>query len=422
MTGAPWQLLPALDADEYGALKSDIAAHGIRVPVVVTAETGEVVDGHHRLRAWRELRAEGVRVPDYPRDVRRFSHDDERVTFVLAANLFRRHLIRAQRRELVASLRAQGWSLRRIADAVGVPKSTPGRDLATVPSGTVPERVVGKDGRSQPARRPGPSLYVRSRRDEERARAALAALGPDEPAPSNLLRAEERARKAALAGRRGQGVPSVTEGRAWEVRCGDFRDALADLPDASVDAIVTDPPYNAEGIPLFSDLAAFAARVLKPGRLLVTYSGTLALDETITRLGEHLDWVWASAVFLPGRHHAMRNRMIRSRWRPVLLFSAGRYEPRGWMMDATVSEGRGEKSVDDHHWQQTLGPFRFWTEQCTRPGDLVVDPFVGGGTTGLACLATGRRFLGCDLDPGAVSLSVERLRAAESGGTEGEGA
>jgi DNA modification methylase len=50
-----------------------------------------------------------------------------------------------------------------------------------------------------------------------------------------------------------------------------------------------------------------------------------------------------------------------------------------------------------------------------RPAELVLDPFRGSGTTALACLATGRQFLGCDIDPGAVSLALERIGAYERG-------
>ena len=73
-----WQLLPELSAEEFAALKADIAAFGLRVPIVVDAATGEVVDGHHRQRALDELRAEGVKVADY-RDVRAFASDEERL-------------------------------------------------------------------------------------------------------------------------------------------------------------------------------------------------------------------------------------------------------------------------------------------------------------------------------------------------------
>jgi ParB-like chromosome segregation protein Spo0J len=112
-----WQLLPPLSDDEYRALKADIAAQGVLVALVIDEDTGEVIEGHHRLKAWTELRAEGMKVPDYPKQVVRFANDGDRVAFVLAANLFRRHLTREQRGEVVTRLRAEGWSLRRIGEA-----------------------------------------------------------------------------------------------------------------------------------------------------------------------------------------------------------------------------------------------------------------------------------------------------------------
>ena len=127
MTGERWQLLPDLEPDEYAALKADISANGLRVPVVIDAESGAIVDGHHRQRAVEELESEGVKVPEY-RDVRLFADDDDRLAFAIGANLFRRHLSRTQRSELVARLRAEGWSLRRIAGVVGVDHKTVAAD------------------------------------------------------------------------------------------------------------------------------------------------------------------------------------------------------------------------------------------------------------------------------------------------------
>ena len=227
--------------------------------------------------------------------------------------------------------------------------------------------------------------------------------------------AEELIRRENFDRRRAEAPPppQVTVGDGIEVRTGDFRDVLADIPDGSVDAIVCDPPYDNEGVPLYSDLSGFAARVLKPGRLCVAYCGKVDLPEQLNRLGEHLTYVWTGAVFQPGRHTELRSRMIRGRWRPVAIFSAGPYRPRHWLLDAFTSEGRGDKGPEAHRWQQTTGPFVRWVEQAAEPGELVVDPFCGSGTTALACRATGRRFIGCDIDPASVSLTLERLAAAE---------
>jgi len=124
----PYQLFPGLSAEEFAALKADIAARGVLVPIEFD-ETGAVLDGHHRLRAWAELRAEGVRVAPYPRVVRQLAGEQEKKAHAVALNLARRHLEPAERRELVSRLRAEGWSLRRIAGTLGVRRRFLGADI-----------------------------------------------------------------------------------------------------------------------------------------------------------------------------------------------------------------------------------------------------------------------------------------------------
>ena len=53
--------------------------------------------------------------------------------------------------------------------------------------------------------------------------------------------------------------------------------------------------------------------------------------------------------------------------------------------------------------------------QSTQPGEIVADPFMGSGSVGVAALTLGRRFLGTDINPEAVRVSAERLRAFGTG-------
>jgi tRNA G10 N-methylase Trm11 len=185
---------------------------------------------------------------------------------------------------------------------------------------------------------------------------------------------------------------------------------LADLANQSVDAVVCDPPYNREGLPSYSALSEVAARVLKPGRLCVTDCGKAWLPDHFDRLAEHLDYVWTGAIFLPGRHTVFRHKMIFGRWRPssppARMTCAPRSSMRSWPKERRERTGR---TIPGSRRSVPLVALSKWA---ARPGELVVDPFLGFGTTALACLATGRRFLGCDVDPGAVSLALERLQAA----------
>jgi site-specific DNA-methyltransferase (adenine-specific) len=53
--------------------------------------------------------------------------------------------------------------------------------------------------------------------------------------------------------------------------------------------------------------------------------------------------------------------------------------------------------------------------QSSKPGELVADPFMGSGSVGVASLRLGRHFRGNDLNPEAVRLAGQRLRALGSG-------
>lgn len=396
-----FQVMPALDDDARAALRADIEAHGVQVPIVRTTD-GRIIDGHNRAAIADEL---DIDCPALVVDL-----DDKAATeTALRLNILRRHMGPV----------AWADAFRRLAEVRGVKLGQGARNDRT--SDTVSEVARPADMSALAT-----ELGVNPRTARRRLRLAdKLADHPDLAAKVDRgeidgRRAEELVRRENFDRRRAEAAPPpvVSVGDGIEVRFGDFRDVLADVPDGSVDAIVTDPPYEDQSVPLYLDLSAFAARVLKPGRLVVAYCGKLDLPDQLGRLGEHLDYVWCGAVFQPGRQSVLRARMIRGRWRPVAIFSAGRYQPRHWLVDAFASEGNGAKGSTDHRWQQSVGPFVRWVSQVTEPGELVVDPFCGSGTTALACRETGRRFLGCDLDPASVSLTVERLGAADTAGEE----
>lgn len=77
---------------------------------------------------------------------------------------------------------------------------------------------------------------------------------------------------------------------------------------------------------------------------------------------------------------------------------------------ATV-DGRGERVRRNHH--PTVKPIdlmRWLIRLVTRPGHVVLDPFMGSGTTGCAALLERRQFIGLDLNPEYVSIARARLR------------
>ena len=52
-------------------------------------------------------------------------------------------------------------------------------------------------------------------------------------------------------------------------------------------------------------------------------------------------------------------------------------------------------------------------EQWAIPGGIVFDPFMGSGTTGVACVQLGRSFIGCEIDPGYFAIAEKRMKQAQ---------
>ena len=183
----------------------------------------------------------------------------------------------------------------------------------------------------------------------------------------------------------------------------DFR--KANIEPGTVDAIITDPPYPAEYLPLWSDLSELAALWLKPDGVLISYTGQYHLPEVMRRLGEHLRYRWCGSIVMPGAGFRAHAAAIKNQSKPLLFFEKHGAK-REWLADTYTSEG---VEKDGHEWQQSLAVVEQIMAESTNPGDLVVDPFLGAGTTAAAAKNLGRRFIGFDVDPLAVHTASERV-------------
>lgn len=205
---------------------------------------------------------------------------------------------------------------------------------------------------------------------------------------------QDRAQKAAVAV-----LPP-----SCDLRFGDFRDVLADIPDGSVDLILTDPPYPAEFLPLWDDLGRFARRVLKPTGMLAAMSGQVHLPAIYAMLGAHLDYRWTMAYLMDGQANVVHARRVSTMWKPILVY--GSTERR---LSDVARSGTGDK--EHHEWGQSESGMADLIRILADPGALVCDPFVGGGTTALVALDHGCSFVGAEVDKDAHAVAVSRLAA-----------
>jgi len=188
-----------------------------------------------------------------------------------------------------------------------------------------------------------------------------------------------------------------------ELYLADCLDVLPELAAGSIDAVVTDPPY---GIGISGN--PFRQKFIKQD-----WDDSPMSDRAIKeifRLSNH-QIIWGGNYFAlpPSQCFLIWNKkqsfdfssaMVEMAWtsfqRPAKMFE--------WFA------ANGEK---EHPTQKPLALMEWCLSNFTKFGDLVLDPFMGSGTTGVACIQTGRRFIGMEKDPAYFKIAVKRIAQAQ---------
>lgn len=219
----------------------------------------------------------------------------------------------------------------------------------------------------------------------------------------------ERAVHQSMTAQAGATKPAQTE--RYRLFVSPVMAALEHIEKDSIDAIVTDPPYPAEYLRVYSELARVAGLVLKPGGSLFVMTGQTHLPQVFERLCAHpfMAYQWTFAYMTPGgQAPQIFPRRVNTFWKPVLwLVKAPGYTGK-WVGDVSRS-ATNDNDKRYHHWGQSFSGMVDLVERVTEPASTVYDPFCGGGATGAACLVTDRFFIGSDSDEQAINISRARL-------------
>ena len=222
-----------------------------------------------------------------------------------------------------------------------------------------------------------------------------------------------------------------------ELHLGDCLEVMRGMADKSVDCVVTDPPYgigykmNAPnkqtnghrntsrtfGVDaLDTSWIADAYRVLKPNtcayvftRWDVLHIWRAAIEDAGFSVAQRLIWDkshWGAGDL---RYYGsqIEDVLFCRKGNPTMAW-AGR---RGNVFKSTTRAFYPERS-DLHPTQKPESVMTSFVLDSTQPGDTILDPFMGSGTTGVACIKTGRNFIGCEIDPTYHAIAQRRIEDA----------
>ncbi len=232
-----------------------------------------------------------------------------------------------------------------------------------------------------------------------------------------------------------------------DLRLGDCLELMRDIPDDSVDAIITDLPYGTTAckwdtvIP-FAPMWAQVKRILKPRGAFVT---TASQPFTSALVMSNLAWFRYAMVWAKSRatgHLDAKRRSLKAH-EDILIFSENGHTYNPQMMSGPKHH-RGQKAQSKqtevygkfvfslyysdefypqsivsvnihedaiHPNQKPVALYAYLIRTYTNPGDVVLDFCMGSGTTGVAAVQEGRSFIGYELQEDYFHIAEQRIAA-----------
>ena len=198
-----------------------------------------------------------------------------------------------------------------------------------------------------------------------------------------------------------------------DLRLGDCLDVLPTLAAGSVDAVVTDPPYGvnykyASHVDSAENLAALVPLFLREARRIAKRT---AVFTGTKNLGLYADADWVYSWVVP--QGAGVSAYGFTCWTPIAFYGKDAFAGKGSYPDTFVDYKAKREGVD-HPAEKPLSVMLWALERFTHPGQTVLDPFMGSGTTGVACMKLGRNFIGIEKDPGYFAIAQRRIEQARA--------
>lgn len=184
-----------------------------------------------------------------------------------------------------------------------------------------------------------------------------------------------------------------------------------EIPDNSINLILTDPPYDTQHFYLYETLGTESFRMLKECGSLLTYAPHYALPQIFDCMKNcGLSYWWTFAVVHSGGGTRMYKQKLWIGWKPILWFVKGD-KPNS---SKNIFDIVKSQSIDEvlNIWEQPTVVSDYFIQNLTVENETILDPMMGSGTTGLSALRLGRKFIGIDINESNFLASQNRLQQA----------
>lgn len=232
---------------------------------------------------------------------------------------------------------------------------------------------------------------------------------------------------------------------------GDCLQSMEEIPDQSIDGIIIDPPYSSGGTFSTSRKASTYKKYCRTGsdfgrdksftgdnmdmRSFTAFLREVLFSARLKTKDGGVACVFIDFRNLPAVADALQ--MAGWTWRGIAVWDKkasrpqmGRFKNRCeyivWGSNGELPTERGVGALDglfsysnvptEKRYHQTEKPLDLMKKvvEIVPVGGVVLDCFMGSGTTGVACVETGRKFIGAELDKNYFEIALQRIEAAES--------
>lgn len=214
---------------------------------------------------------------------------------------------------------------------------------------------------------------------------------------------------------------------------GDARAALAQMPDQSVDCIVSDPPYRTisggnrktpgrpSGMLSLNDGRVFEHNDITPAEYLpdlfrvLRDPGHIYLMTNLLNLESMMATMRGTGFGIHNLLVAHKNNAVVNRWymkdvEYVIFGRRGAAFPINNRGNHTCHDWTNPCGTKTHPTEKSVALMRRYVENSSQPGETVLDPFMGSGATGVACQESGRRFIGIEMQREYYLTACRRMR------------